>query len=228
MRPTVIVLISQKGGTGKTTLTLTLAVAASQDGKTVLVLDLDPQANSTKWHQDRSDGAPLVQPTHPAALRTLLAQAEAQGADWVIIDTAAGTDQSAAAAVETADVVLVPCRPARFDLEAMPNSIRLCRVCDRIPHVVLTQTDTQGTAAQDARAQLESFGLNVLPGELVNRVAFRHSAAGAMTVTEYEPDGKAAKEARALYAEVCSIVNKTTKKQGNKSSSRQGNKVSAL
>ena len=62
MPPFVIAFISQKGGTGKTTTALTLAVAATQSGKSVLVLDLDPQANMTSWHQSRADKSPLVHP----------------------------------------------------------------------------------------------------------------------------------------------------------------------
>jgi cellulose biosynthesis protein BcsQ len=71
--------------------------------------------------------------------------------DWVLIDTAAQTDSSAAEAVEVADVVLVTCRPSVVDPRAITKTIRLCRIRDVIPHVVLTQTDAQGT--------LQDFGV---------------------------------------------------------------------
>jgi len=226
MSPFVIAFISQKGGTGKTTTALTLAVAAHQSGKAVLVLDLDPQANMTSWHQSRADKSPLVQPTHPAALKPLLAQAAKQGVDWVVIDTAAGTDTSAAAAVDIADLVLIACRPSRFDLEAIANSVRLCRVRDIVPRVVLTQIDVQGSMQDEARAQLAQLGIDVLPGGLGSRAAFRHSTLSGQSVTEYEPHGKAAREAQTLYKSVCHLVAKVSRKQDDKPSSRQDNKES--
>jgi chromosome partitioning protein len=209
MSPFVIAFISQKGGTGKTTTALTLAVAAQQDGKSVLILDLDPQANMTGWHQSRTDKSPLVQPTHPAALKSLLAHAGKERVDWVILDTAAGTDTSAAAAVDVADLVLIACRPSRFDLEAIANSVRLCRVRQTVPHVVLTQIDVQGSMQNEARAQLAGLGIAVLPGGLGSRAAFRHSTLSGRSVTEYEPHGKAAKEAEGLYKTVCKLVTKS-------------------
>jgi chromosome partitioning protein len=216
MLPAAIAFISQKGGTGKTTTALTLAVAAYQSGKSVLVLDLDPQANMTSWHETRADKSPLVQPTHPAALKSLLSHAGEEKVDWVIIDTAAGTDTSAAAAVDVADLVLIACRPSRFDLEAIANSVRLCRVRDVIPRVILTQIDAQGSMQDEARAQLARLGIAVLPGGLGSRAAFRHSTLSGQAVTEYEPTGKAAKEAQALYAAVCHLVDKASRPQGDK------------
>jgi chromosome partitioning protein len=133
--------------------------------------------------------------------------------DWVILDTAAGTDTSAAAAVDVADVVLIACRPSRFDLEAIANSVRLCAVRKAVPHVVLTQADQQGTMQDEARQQLAALGVDVLPGGLIARVAYRHSALSGEAVTEYEPTGKAAGEARALYKTVSQLVNKLSSQQ---------------
>lgn len=198
----MIALVSQKGGTGKTTTALTLGVCARQAGKTVLMLDLDPQANLTAWAQGRDDGQILTLPTHPAALPRLLAQAKAQNVDWVLLDTAAGTDTSAAAAVELADLVLISCRPSRFDLEAIANTTRLCALRKKVPCVVLTQIDLQGTLQREARQQLQKLAIAVLPGGLSARAAFRHSALSGQSVTEYEPRGKAATEARDLYRTV--------------------------
>jgi chromosome partitioning protein len=213
MSPFVIAFISQKGGTGKTTTALTVAVAAYQSGKSVLVLDLDPQANMTSWHQSRADKSPLVQPTHPAALKPLLAQAAKEHVDLVIIDTAAGTDTSAAAAVDVADLVLIACRPSRFDLEAIANSVRLCRVRAVVPHVVLTQVDIQGSMQEEARDQLANLGIDVLPAALSSRTAFRHAAISGQAVTEYEPSGKAAAEANNLYKIICRLDNRSSSQQ---------------
>jgi chromosome partitioning protein len=206
MATTVIAVISQKGGSGKTTTVVNLAVAARQDGKKVLVLDLDPQASATAWHKVRADKQPLVLATHQAGLAELRTTAETQGVDWLLIDTAAGTDQTAALAVEIADVVLIPCRPSVVDLRAIPNSIRLCRVQERKPLVVLTQIEPQGALADEARANLVGLGVTVLSGGLGRRAAFHHSMIDGRGVQEYEAAGKAAQELRTLYQTLCKHV----------------------
>jgi len=158
------------------------------------------------------------QPTHPAALKPLLSHAGKERVDWVIIDTAAGTDTSAAAAVDVADLVLIACRPSRFDLEAIANSVRLCRVRDTVPNVILTQIDVQGSMQDEARAQLTALGIEVLSGGLGSRAAFRHSTLSGLAVTEYEPNGKAAKEAEHLYKSICNLVDKLSSHQAIKES----------
>jgi chromosome partitioning protein len=196
---TIVAVISQKGGTGKTTAVLNLAVSAMQDGKRVVIADLDPQASATTWYRLRSDKSLLVQPTHPAGLPDLCATAKAQGIDWLILDTAAGTDTTAARAVEISDLTLITCRPSLFDRDATANSVRLCLVHARTPHVLLTQIEPQGTQAEDVRASLSAVGVAVLPGGLGRRAAFAKSINGGLAAAEYEPNGKAAQEAQSLY-----------------------------
>lgn len=215
MSTAIIAVISQKGGVGKTTATVNLAVAARQDGKKVLVVDLDPQASATAWYKVRVDKQPLVLATHQAGLADLRGQAEAQGVDWLLIDTAAGTDQAAALAVEIADFVLIPLRPSVVDLRAIPSSIRLCRVQERKPHVALMQMEPQGGLADEARANLAGLGVDVLPGGLGRRAAFHHSMIDGRGVLEYEPNGKASQELRSLYLEICRHVVMSSSQHAN-------------
>lgn len=201
-----VAVISQKGGSGKTTTLLNLAVAAQQTGHAVLVVDLDLQASATDWHKARVDKSPHVQPTHPAGLPELLKAAAAQGVDVVFVDTAAKTESDTAAAIEAADLVLVTCRPSVMDLRAMRNSIRLCKVHEVVPHVVLTQIEPQGSLHEEARRTLQDLGVDVLPTGLGRRVAFSHSVIEGLSATEYEPGGKAALEVRRLLKTVSHLV----------------------
>ncbi len=212
MSTCTIAIISQKGGSGKTTTALNLAVAAQLDGKSVLLVDLDPQASATAWSRVRADKTLIVQPTHPAGLHDLQVVSKAQGVDWIIIDTAAQTDSNAAEAVEVANLVLIPCRPSIMDLRAIPNSIRLCRLRKSTPHVVLTQIEPQGTLQDEARRNLAAQGVDVLEGGLGRRAAFHHSIIDGRTALEYEPHGKAAQEVRALYEVVCRLVSKPSRR----------------
>jgi chromosome partitioning protein len=199
----IISIASQKGGSGKTTTAINLAVTAHQDGKTVLVIDLDMQASAYNWHQVRIDKLPHVQPTHPAALKGVLDVARGQGVDLVLIDTAAKTETDTLIAIEAADVVLIPCRPSAMDLRAIMNTVRLCRTRNITPHVVLTQIEPQGTATDETRQSLAQLGIDVLLNGIGRRSAFVHSINDGRGVAEYEPRGKAAQEIRALYETIC-------------------------
>lgn len=216
-----ISIVSQKGGSGKTTTALNLAVAAHEAGKAVLVVDLDPQASATSWHRVREDKEPHVQPTHQAALSDLIQVAGQQGVDWVIVDTAAQTDSNAAGAIEVSDLVLITCRPSVMDLRAIQNSIRLCKMRDAVPHVLLTQVDAHGAVHDEARVSLEKMGIHVLKSSLGRRVAFQHSLIDGRAVQEYDPRGKAAGEIRALYGEIRHLLDRSSSKQSRRKGTKK-------
>jgi chromosome partitioning protein len=206
-----IAVISQKGGSGKTTTVINVAVAAQEAGQSVLVIDLDPQASATHWHRARceslGEGAtPHVQPTHPAGLAAVLKAANAQGVDWVFIDTAPQTDSNAVAAIEAANHVLAICRTTIVDLRAIMNTIRLCRLRDATPHVVLTQFEPQGPVRTETTRTLEEMDVSVLHEGLGHRIAYQHAMIDGQGVTEYDPSGKASAEVRALYKSLCHLA----------------------
>ena len=212
-----IAVISQKGGSGKTTTAVNIAVAAQEDGKSVLVIDLDPQASATQWHRARcealGEGAtPHVQPTHPAGLAAVLKAADAQGVDLVVIDTAPQTDSNAVAAIEAANHVLAICRTTIVDLRAIMNTLRLCRLREVKPHVVLTQYEPQGPVRAETNRTLEQMDVAVLDEGLGHRIAFQHAMIDGQGVTEYDPSGKAAAEARALYKSLCHLAGVPSKR----------------
>ena len=99
----VVAMIVQKGGTGKSTIGLSLAVAAHQEGKSALVIDIDPQGTACNWKDRRKEEQPLVVDSQPARLQAVLEKAEEGGVDLVIIDTPAKSEQSALAAAKAAD-----------------------------------------------------------------------------------------------------------------------------
>ena len=204
-----IAILSQKGGSGKTTLALHLAVAAHQDGKTAVIADLDEQASATMWHKARKDPLPHVQPTHSAALEQFAAEAERQGVDFLFIDTASQSDKPAINAAEAADMILIICKPSVMDLRAIQNTIRLTRLADLKPEAkiftVLTQIEPFGKLHEEARTTLNKLGVNVLSDGLGRRVAYHHGLIDGQTALEYEPEGKAAQEVRTLYKKICHL-----------------------
>jgi CobQ/CobB/MinD/ParA nucleotide binding domain len=106
-----IAIISQKGGAGKTTVAIHLAVAAEQRGMKTALFDLDPQASASSWSDKRNQPSPVVVSAKAARLPSLLEQAMAQFADLVIIDSAPNADSASLAAARAADLILIPCRP---------------------------------------------------------------------------------------------------------------------
>ena len=105
----IIAVIGQKGGTGKTTLSTNLAVAAELHGHSTLLLDLDPQTSASTWGDLRESDAPAIIPAPATRVNDLLAKAEGHGADFAIMDTPPNADGSILEVARAADLVLIPC-----------------------------------------------------------------------------------------------------------------------
>ena len=163
-----IAVVNAKGGAGKTTVTLHLAVAVAQQGRNVAVLDLDPQQTAVRWRQRRSAPVPVVLAAPPGRLRDELAQVAGAGADVVFLDAPprAGADVAAREAARVADLVLVPVRPTVVDLEAAAETLaRIQKVTARVV-VVLNQVPTRGRDADEAAALLAGQGVEVCPARI--------------------------------------------------------------
>lgn len=201
--PTVAI-ISQKGGAGKTTLSLHLAAAAQDAGRVSLIIDTDPQATASQWAAWRQDAPPEVIDSPPPRLAAKVAQAQGQGAEVVVIDTPPHADSAARAAVEIADLVLIPCRPSAFDLSAIQTTAKLVQLLRKPAFVVFTAGPPNAPRIyQEAGELVESFGTPPCPILLPDRAAYRHASAEGRTVMELEPAGKAAEEVRELYKWTC-------------------------
>ena len=204
-----IALIAQKGGTGKTTLALCLAVAAEQDGLSTLIVDLDPQATACNWGDRRQSESPLVIDAQPARMPQALERARIGGINLVVIDTPARSEQAALAAAELADLIIIPCRPQRFDLETIGNTRKLIAMAGTKPVlVVLNAIPARGDRQQQARQAVEAMELSVCPIAFGNRAAFGDAGILGQTALEFEPSGKAAEESRQLYKYVSRLLDK--------------------
>ena len=112
-------LIAQKGGTGKTTLSIHLAVRASLDGIKVLLLDVDPQASATAWWRRRSESIPALVQADWQDLADKLDTARRHDYGLVVIDTAPHSSEEARTCAGLSDRVCIPTRPAILDLDAI-------------------------------------------------------------------------------------------------------------
>lgn len=209
----IIAIIGQKGGTGKTTVALGLAVAAFRAGKMAAVIDVDPQASAANWKDRRAEDDPAVVSAQVSRLKQTLEVAEKGGAEVVIIDTAGRQDDSSLNAARVADLVLIPTRPNIVELETLPAASDVLRLAGSPPALVVLNGihPTATKQAEEARGVVEqSFGLSVAAVHLCQRTAYADAMTSGRTPQELDPDGKAAAELDALFRLCCEVVNNGT------------------
>lgn len=197
-----ISVVSQKGGAGKSTLAIHLATEASIQGVRSLLIDLDPQGNAAKWGDRRGDKAPDVSAEHPAKLDAVLVAARNEGYGIVIFDTAPHADQTALRAARASNLVLIPCRPATFDLEAIQATLDLCALAKSQSVVVINAAPTRSRVVYEATQAVLGHGGQVSDVVVRQRVAFQHCMIDGRTAGEFEPGGAAAQEITELYADM--------------------------
>lgn len=200
-----LTLVTQKGGTGKTTLAASLAVAAAENGERVIALDLDPQGSLATWGDMRDAESPAVDrlgPERLGDLAAILAALEAQGFTLAVLDTAGVASTGGNLAMQAANLALIPARPSRLDLQAtMPTIETLMRLGmrDRFAFVLNQCPAGRNSRATEAANGLGMFGVLAKP-VLTQRADHQDALAAGQGVTEFARGGKAADEVRALWA----------------------------
>ncbi len=200
----IIAIAMQKGGVGKSTLTRSLAVAGTAAGYNVLALDMDAQQSMTQWAERRSAQLPAVRFSTEIELPKLLQQAEQAGCDLVIIDTPPARSTEAPAAVEAADLVLVPCSPDIEAYEQLPRTARLARTTGKPAAVVLTMAQPNSQSEERiAREVFATIGIPVSDAVLHRYKVHRDASREGVTAQEMEPESIAAQEINLLWDWAC-------------------------
>lgn len=211
-----IAIISQKGGSGKTTLAINLAVTAQILGHQSAIIDLDPQASSKAWHDIREGDSPPVVSAQAARLPEILETARKNDAALAIIDTAPHSETTALIAARAADLILIPCRPAFLDLRSISATSDLVALSKTPAIVILNAVPPRGTLTEEAQAYIKHSKLPVSEASLGQRAAFVHSITTGQSVQEYEPRGKAAQEIQHVYMWICQHARMSTLQKGKK------------
>lgn len=205
-----LAIVSTKGGVGKTTLAVHLAVAAQHAGVQTLLLDLDPQGSAAQWAKDRTRLAAEhgnwvktrleVRRLFANDLSEEIAKAEGEGFGLVIIDTPPHADFPAARAAEAADIVLMPSRPGYFDLHAAKATVSLVKDLKAYAFFVMNQVPHNSQQiATDAAAFLESKGIHQAPVTVTLLQPYVRALRDGLTAPELVPDGRHAQEIGALW-----------------------------
>jgi chromosome partitioning protein len=200
-----IVLATQKGGSGKTTLAIGLALAAIQDRHTVRLIETGAQGTLSNWKQRRTEAEPRVEPVAGAdEIEQRLQIFERNGVTLTIIDTAGGVSAVTTSAVRHADLVLIPARPSPADIEATAPTLGLARAWRKPFAFILNQTSIRGRRVGNAAATLgDAAALDVsdilAQPSIVMRNDHQDALGAGLAVTEYAPTGKSAEEIRDLW-----------------------------
>lgn len=203
----IFCFVTQKGGSGKTTLAVNCAVAGIADKKRVVIFDMDEQGSAESWFQDREADTPQLVRVKSTELDKALSMAATQKFDVVLIDTPGRDEPATAAAIKASDFCVIPCRPSPTDMKATPATIETIRRLGKPAAFVLTQTPVRSFRIREAQSGLSVLGM-VSPVFIASRNAFQDAQGAGLGVMEFEPDGKAAQEIKDLWAWLIKKVRK--------------------
>lgn len=206
-----ICVLSRKGGTGKTTLSTSLAIAAHLRGQKVVLADVDPQHSSRASLAMRQGPGPTIEATSGGKLFAMQGAAMLRDVDSFFIDTPAGLEASVYQSIQIADYCLVVTRPNYLDLAAALDTINVIRQLNK-PAVILinqapaTREGREASVTVKAREALRFVKYPVADAALCSRFAYARATATGQNVEETEPQSAAAMEVRVLWEQVSAIA----------------------
>ncbi len=224
MAEKVITIAQQKGGAGKTTVAAHLAVAWSQRGKRVAIVDIDPQGSLSHWHKIREErfGEGYTGLTFAALSGWRVGSEVARlrrNHDIIIIDSPPHTETEARTAIRSADFIIVPVQPSPTDLWATKATLELAKA-ENIPvRVILNRVSASSKLAPLIAAELPDLAKSTLG----NRVLFASALMEGRSATEVAPGSLAAIEVKSLSEEITRLLKAMDKSEEQEENSR--NKV---
>lgn len=197
----IIGVLNQKGGVGKTTLSISIAhtLARKSSSDHVLVVDSDPQQSSLSWSEVREGKLPFtVIGFSKKSLHRDLPQI-AKNYKYVIIDGPPRVTELARSCIMASDLILVPCTPSPYDIWASSETVELIKEAtiykEKLKGIfVINRKITNTAIGRDVVDSLNEMALPVLDTHISQRVIFAEAAASGKTVFDVEPEGKAAQE----------------------------------
>ena len=196
----VLALASQKGGSGKTTLSGHLAVQAQLAGAgPVVLIDIDPQGSLADWWNERETDLPAFAQTTVARLASDLEILRQQGFKLAVIDTPPAITMAIQSVISVAELIVVPTRPSPHDLRAVGATVDLCERAGKPLVFVVNAATPKAKITSEAAVALSQHG-TVAPVTLHHRTDYAASMIDGRTVMEVDPNSRSADEIRQLWA----------------------------
>jgi len=203
----VIAVVSQKGGSGKTTLSGHLSVQAERCGHgPVAVIDTDPQGSLAAWWNEREDPTPVFVQTSLHELREHLDNMRQAGVRTVVIDTPPAITGAIHEVIRIADYVVVPTKPSPHDLRAVGATVKLVESCAKPMVFVLNDASPRAKITFEAAIALSQHG-TVAPVTVHHRTLFASAMIDGRTAMELEPNGQSAIEILGLWEYINARLN---------------------
>ena len=204
----VLAMASQKGGSGKTTLSGHLAVQAQRAGAgPVVLIDIDPQGSLADWWNEREDEMPAYAQTTVARLAADLEMLRGQGFRLAVIDTPPAITVAIQSVIAVSELIVVPTRPSPHDLRAVGATVDLCDRAGKPLIFVVNAATPKARITSEAAVALSQHG-TVAPITLHHRVDFAASMIDGRTVMEVDPNGKSAREVEELWTYISDRLEK--------------------
>lgn len=206
----IISVLNQKGGVGKTTLSVAIAAELSRQELRVLLIDADPQGSALDWAAAREENAlfsivGLPRPTIHKEIGNL-----SKDYDHVVIDGPPRVTDLARSAIMAADVVVIPVQPSPYDIWAADEVVKLINEAsvykDNLKSCFVINRKIVNTAiGRDVAEALSGYNLAVLNATIVQRVIFAESAAQGKAIFEVDKESPAVGEIEAVVQELMSF-----------------------
>ena len=204
----VLALASQKGGSGKTTLSGHLAVQAQRAGAgPVVLIDIDPQGSLADWWNERQAEFPAFAQTTVARLAADLQVLRQQGFKLAVIDTPPAITLAIQSVISVAELIVVPTRPSPHDLRAVGATVDLCERAGKPLIFVVNAATAKAKITSEAAVALSQHG-TVAPITLHHRTDFAASMIDGRTVMEVDQNGRSSQEVIALWNYVADRLEK--------------------
>ena len=204
----VLAFASQKGGSGKTTLTGHLAVQAERAGHgPVVLIDIDPQGSLSDWWNERTAEEPAFAQTTVSRLAADLEILRQQGFKLAMIDTPPAITMAIQSVIQIAELVVVPTRPSPHDLRAVGATVDMCARAGKPLIFVVNAATPKARITADATLALSQHGI-VAPVTVHQRTDFAVSIIDGRTVMELDAKSRSTAEIEALWAYVCDRLEK--------------------
>ncbi|MGA1797607.1 ParA family protein [Sphingomonas sp. 4RDLI-65] len=204
----VLAFASQKGGSGKTTLTGHLAVQAERAGHgPVVLIDIDPQGSLSDWWNERTAEEPAFAQTTVSRLAADLEILRQQGFKLAMIDTPPAITMAIQSVIQVAELIVVPTRPSPHDLRAVGATVDMCARAGKPLIFVVNAATPKARITADAALALSQHG-TVAPVIVHQRTDFAASMIDGRTVMEVDAKSRSTAEIEALWTYVCDRLEK--------------------